>query len=77
MLNQTSLFELAGGRADPRFFNFSDGTAGVLLETTGDFYQLTELSNSSIKSVPEPVSTASIAILGLFGLVSSLKRKTN
>ena len=32
-----------GGRPDPRFFNFADGTAGVLLEATGDFYRLTEV----------------------------------
>ena len=39
-----TLKELAGGgRADPRFFNFADGTAGVLLEPTGDFYRLTEV----------------------------------
>src|SRR5262249_33327301 len=30
-------------RPDPRFFNFPDGSAGVLLERTGDFYRLTEL----------------------------------
>jgi len=35
---------LAGGdRPDPRFFNFPDGTAGVLLERTGEFFRLTEL----------------------------------
>jgi hypothetical protein len=35
---------LAGGpRPDPRFFNFPDGTAGVLLERTGHFYRLTEI----------------------------------
>jgi hypothetical protein len=35
---------LAGGtRSDPRFFNFPDGSAGVLLEATGDFYRLTEI----------------------------------
>jgi hypothetical protein len=35
---------LAGGaRPDPRFFNFPDGTAGVLLERTGNFYRLTEI----------------------------------
>jgi hypothetical protein len=39
----TSLQDLAGGRADGRLFLFPDGTAGVLLETTGDFYRLTEL----------------------------------
>ena len=30
-------------RPDPRFFNFPDGSAGVLLERTGAFYRLTEL----------------------------------
>jgi hypothetical protein len=40
----TSLQTLAGGgRPDPRFFNFPDGSAGVLLEATGDFYRLTEV----------------------------------
>ena len=38
-----TLKDLAGGeRPDPRFFNFPDGTAGVLLERTGTFYKLTE-----------------------------------
>ncbi len=77
MFNQTSLLDLAGGRADPRFFNFPDGTAGVLIEKTGDFYRLTELSHSSIKSVPEPASTSSIVIFAAFSLVSLLKRKIN
>ena len=31
-----------GARPDPRFFNFPDGTAGVLLETSGNFYRLTQ-----------------------------------
>ena len=36
-----TLRELAGGeRPDPRFFNFPDGTAGVLIERTGDFFRL-------------------------------------
>lgn len=73
MLNQTSLLELAGGRADPRFFNFSDGTAGILLETTGDFYRLTELTDLPTKSVPEPSSILSIVIFAAFGLTSGLK----
>jgi hypothetical protein len=30
-------------RPDPRFFNFPDGTAGVLLERTGDFFRMTEV----------------------------------
>ena len=34
---------LAGGRADPRLFHFPDGSAGVLLETTGTLYRLTEV----------------------------------
>jgi hypothetical protein len=39
-----TLKALAGGeRPDPRFFNFPDGSAGVLLERTGDFYRLTEV----------------------------------
>jgi hypothetical protein len=36
-----TLKELAGGeRPDPRFFNFPDGTAGLLLERTGDFWRI-------------------------------------
>ncbi len=38
-----SLEDLAGGRADPRLFLFPDGTSGVLLEATGDYYRLTEV----------------------------------
>src|SRR6185436_12788991 len=39
-----TLKALSGGeRPDPRFFNFPDGTAGVLLEHTGAFYKLTEI----------------------------------
>jgi hypothetical protein len=41
----TSLWGLAGGRPDPRFFRFPDGTAGVLLEKTGDFYRLSQGDN--------------------------------
>jgi hypothetical protein len=36
----------AGQRPDPRFFNFPDGSAGVLLERTGDFYRVTEVTTS-------------------------------
>jgi len=39
----TTFAALAGGRPDPRFFLFPDGTAGVLLERTGDFYRLTQV----------------------------------
>ena len=39
----TTLRDLTGGeRPDPRFFNFPDGSAGVLLERTGAFYRLSE-----------------------------------
>jgi len=40
-----SLQDLAGGRADPRFFRYPDGSAGVLLEATGTFYRLAELDS--------------------------------
>jgi len=33
-----------GPRGDPRFFNFPDGTAGVLVEATGQFFRLTEVA---------------------------------
>jgi hypothetical protein len=43
-LQTVTLKGLAGGnRPDPRFFNSPDGTAGVLLERTGDFFRLTEV----------------------------------
>lgn len=38
-----SLNDIGGGRVDARFFLYPDGTAGVLFESTGDFYRLTEL----------------------------------
>jgi hypothetical protein len=31
-----------GTRVDPRFFRYPDGTAGVLLEKTGNYYRFTE-----------------------------------
>ena len=40
-----SFQDLASGRADPRFFRFPDGTAGVLIEATGDVYRLTEIAS--------------------------------
>jgi hypothetical protein len=43
-LVDTDLFTLAlGVRPDPRFFRFPNGKAGVLLEATGDHYELLEL----------------------------------
>jgi hypothetical protein len=44
---RVTLSGLAGGRPDPRFFNFPDGAAGVLLERTGALYRLTELPPGS------------------------------
>jgi len=39
-----TLLQLAkGDRADPRLFSFPDGSAGVLIETTGEFFRLTEV----------------------------------
>ena len=38
-----SFQDLVPGRADPRFFRFPDGTAGVLIEATGKVYRLTQL----------------------------------
>jgi hypothetical protein len=39
-----TLRSLAGNeRPDPRFFNFPDGSAGVLLERTGEFYRISEV----------------------------------
>jgi hypothetical protein len=43
-LAPVTLVGLAGGRPDPRFFLFPDGSAGVLLERTGSFYRLTQIS---------------------------------
>jgi hypothetical protein len=65
-LQTTTLFDLAGGRPDPRFFCFDDGSAGVLLERTGAIYQIDEVS-----SVPEPGSLALLAT----GLVCAACRR--
>jgi hypothetical protein len=43
-LAPVTLAALAGGRPDPRFFLFPDGTVGVLLERTGAFYRLTQIN---------------------------------
>ena len=42
-LKATRLKELSGGRPDPRFFKFPDGSAGVLLENGGDLYRMEEV----------------------------------
>ena len=56
-----SLQDLLGGRADPRFFQFPDGTAGVLLEATGDFYRITE-EVSIDNSNPEIIDFTSFTV---------------
>ena len=48
---QITLAGLAGGRPDPRMFLFPDGTAGVLLEKTGDFFRVTELTTDTPPTV--------------------------
>lgn len=49
----TTLKDLAGGaRPDPRFFNFPDGSAGVLLERTGEFFRLTEIKRAAPSPAP-------------------------
>lgn len=40
-----SLNDFIGRRVDPRFFRFPNGTAGVILDKTGDFYRIKEISN--------------------------------
>jgi len=48
---QITLAGVAGGRPDPRMFLFPDGTAGVLLEKTGDFVRVTELTTDTPPTV--------------------------
>ena len=42
-------------RVDPRFFLFPDGTAGVLLEKTGEFFRLTEEVANSSGVIDQPI----------------------
>lgn len=62
----TSLLELANAnRTDPRLFNFADGTAGVLLEGTGQYFRLTEIA-----AVPLPAGLAlMLTSIGGFALM--------
>ncbi len=69
-LHATTLSALAGGRPDPRFFCFADGSAGVLLERTGDFYRLAEIA-----SIPEPSSLLLCALPALLLLIQHSQHK--
>ncbi|WP_375174324.1 PQQ-dependent sugar dehydrogenase [Pseudooceanicola sp.] len=67
----TSLQEFLGiTRADLRFFNFVDGSAGVLLEQTGNAYRITEV----LPAVPlMATGPALLSALG-FGLFTGRRR---
>ena len=56
-------------RADLRFFNFTDGSAGVLLERTGMAYRITEV----VTAVPLPASA--LLLLGGLGLMATRRRR--
>jgi hypothetical protein len=62
-LRPTTLSALAGGRPDPRFFVFPDGTPGVLLERTGDLFRLDELpcGAARIETAGQPCGAESLA----------------
>ena len=51
---------VGGGRPDPRFFNFADGAAGVLLEASGNFYRLTELPWNAVESANSVEASAAL-----------------
>jgi hypothetical protein len=44
-------------RTDPRFFRFPNGDAGVLLEKTGDFFRISEMSENDVKNFVKNLST--------------------
>ncbi|WP_172328582.1 hypothetical protein [Mangrovicoccus sp. HB161399] len=49
-----TLLELSArsDRADPRFFLFADGSAGVLIESTATYYRLTEVAQRAAVPLP-------------------------
>ena len=78
-----SLQDIVGGRADPRFFQFPDGTAGVLLEATGDFYRITEevsVDNSNLEiidsdSTVEIITASNASFENIGGLYQAIDRE--
>jgi hypothetical protein len=73
-LQLTSLALLAGGRADPRFFNFADGSAGVLLERTGEFFSLRQFT---AVSAPSAISLFALGLVALGAPSLGRRRRTN
>lgn len=60
---------LAGGsRPDPRFFHWEDGTAGVMLERTGDLFRLTELA-------PVPIPSSGLLLGSLLIISAGIRRR--
>lgn len=60
---------LAGGsRPDPRFFQWEDGTAGVMLERTGDLFRLTELA-------PVPIPSSGLLLGSLLIIGAGIRRQ--
>ncbi len=71
-LQETSLLDLSiQDRTDPRFFNFADGGAGVLIESTGALYRLTEIAAQAV-----PLPATMLMILSAFGALRGVGRLT-
>lgn len=67
-MEETSLLDLSiRSRTDPRFFTFADGTAGVLIESTGVLYRLTEIAAPAV-SLPASGTLLGACLFGLYGL---------
>jgi hypothetical protein len=61
-----SLLDLsASSRADVRFFNFADGGAGLLLESTGGLYRLTQFETMAASGAREAAPVPAPATLPL------------
>ena len=60
VINDLNLTDPGGARGDARVFKYPDGTAGVFIERTGQFFKINEISSSSGDSTP----TCSVIPLG-------------